>query len=186
MEAAPIEQGVERRLAEKVMADGDEEAFRELYRSHSPALYGLLRRLLGGREAEAQDLLQEAWIRASDRLASFRWQSSLRTWLCGIAVNCAREVLRRERGTPLEPLETVQDLPPLAPASYPGGRMDWEGAIRGLPDGYRQVLVLCDIEGYTHREVAGLLGISTGTSKSQLARARRTLRAWTRAEGGTS
>lgn len=185
MQAAAIEQGGERRLAERVMAGGDEAAFRELYRRHSPALYGLLLRLLGGREAEAQDLLQEVWIRAADRLASFRWQSSLRTWLCGIAVNCARELLRRERGAPLEPLETVQDLP-AAPSSHPGGRMDWEGAIRGLPDGYRQVLVLCDIEGYTHHEVAGLLDISVGTSKSQLARARRTLRAWTRAEGGTS
>lgn len=185
MQDVAIEQGVERRLAERVMAGGDEAAFRELYRSHSPALYGLLLRLLGGREAEAQDLLQEVWIRAADRLASFRWQSSLRTWLCGIAVNCARELLRRERGAPLEPLETVQDLP-AAPSSHPGGRMDWEGAIRGLPDGYRQVLVLCDIEGYTHHEVAGLLDISVGTSKSQLARARRTLRAWTRAEGGTS
>ena len=92
MQAAAIEQGVERRLAERVMAGGDEAAFRELYRRHSPALYGLLLRLLGGREAEAQDLLQEVWIRAADRLASFRWQSSLRTWLCGIAVNCAREL----------------------------------------------------------------------------------------------
>jgi RNA polymerase sigma-70 factor (ECF subfamily) len=176
---------LERRLVEQVAERRNESAFRELYRRHSPALYGLLLRLLGGREAEAQDLLQETWIRAVGRLSTFPWESALRTWLCGIAVHCGREWQRRERSAALEPLEKPEQLPARHPSSHPDGRMDWERAIRGLPDGYRQVLVLCDIEGYTHREVAGLLGISAGTSKSQLARARRALRAWTGTDGGT-
>jgi len=177
---------MERRLVRQISEQGNESAFRQLYRRHSPAIYGLLLRLLGGREPEAQDLLQETWVRAVERLSSFRWESALRTWLCGIAVHCAREQQRRESKLSLEPLDEPGDLAAVGPRPDLGGRLDWERAIRGLPNGYRQVLVLCDIEGYTHKEVAALLGISAGTSKSQLARARRALRTWCGTEGGTS
>lgn len=166
----------ERDLARRLLLRGDEEAFRALYRRHAPALYSLLLRLLGGRQPEAQDVLQEVWIRAVEKLPSFGWRSSLRTWLCGIAVNCTRELERQERRFSTKRLDEVAE--PTAPAASgaQAGHLDFERAVRQLPAGYRQVLVLCDIEGYTHGEVAGLLGIAPGTSKSQLSRARQALR----------
>ena len=73
-------------LADAVMLRGDERAFRELYRRHSPALYQLALRIVGGSEVDAQDVIQETWVRATTRLGQFRWESSLRTWLSGITI----------------------------------------------------------------------------------------------------
>ena len=78
------------------MEQKDEVAFRILYRRHAAALYALILRLLGGRESEAQDLLQETWLRACHSIPSFRWEAELRTWLSGIAVNCVRERRRKK------------------------------------------------------------------------------------------
>ena len=150
--------------------------FGQLYRAHTPAMYLLALRLLGGAQASAEDAVQEAWIRAIRALSDFRWQSSLRTWLCGIAINCCREAMRRNRHA-LATLGSEEfdalELP-APPQSSAGG--DLETLIRALPDGYREVLVLHDVEGYTHEEIAAQLGIEIGTSKSQLSRARATLR----------
>jgi RNA polymerase sigma-70 factor (ECF subfamily) len=101
----------------------------------------------------------------------------LSTWLGGIAINCARE-LWREGGGRNEALDEEQDQLPLARGSPAGpeDRIDLERAIERLPQGYRQVFVLHDVEGYTHEEIGGLLGIEAGTSKSQLSHARRRLR----------
>jgi RNA polymerase sigma-70 factor (ECF subfamily) len=151
--------------------DGDEVAFRELFRRHSPTMYALARRMLGRVASEAEDAVQEAWVRAAGALTTFGWRSSLRTWLVGITINCCREILRARSpaflGSELEP-------PPEAAATEE--RLDLERAIERLPDGYRAVFVLHDIEGLTHAEIADRLGIDLGTSKSQLSRARRTLR----------
>lgn len=135
--------------------------------------------MVGGRETEAEEIVQETWIRAVRGLPGFEWRSTLRTWLTGIAVNCLRERLRRQRRRPgpsvRDPAEMAQPgAGPTATAS--AQRIDLERAIAGLPDGYREVLILHDIQGYTHAEIAGLLGIAPGTSKSQLARGRRALR----------
>lgn len=165
----------DRRLAAAVVESGDEAAFRALYRRHTPALYRLALRLGGGDEAWADDLVQRAWIRAVERLGGFQWRAAFRTWLSGIAINCAREGWR-ERRLSLEVAWDPELDGPATPAPDVPARVDLERGIAELPHGYRQVLVLHDVEGYTHEEIAGMLGIETGTSKSQLSHARRRLR----------
>lgn len=148
-----------------------EDAFRTLYRAHTPALYALALRLTGGDQGEAEDLVQESWVRAVRALSSFRAQSALSTWLCGFVVNVRRERIRADWRT-AEALEAE----PIAPSVASDMALDLERAIGELPDGARDVFVLHDVYGYTHREIAGMFGIVEGTSKSQLTRARTLLR----------
>ena len=148
-----------------------EDAFRALYRAHTPALYALALRLTGGDQGEAEDLVQESWVRAVRALSSFRAQSALRSWLCGFLVNVRRERMRADWRTVDAP-----DAEPIAPTIGPDMALDLERAIGALPDGARDVFVLHDVYGYTHREIGDLLGIVEGTSKSQLTRARLLLR----------
>jgi len=149
---------------------GDEGAFRELYRLHTPRLYAVTLRLLS-RSSDAEDAVQEAWLRAVRSLGAFRRESSFATWLTGIGIRCALEILRKRSPSFNDPLEpSVETVPHLT--------VDLERAIAELPDGYRAVLVLHDVEGHTHEEIAALLQIEPGTSKSQLFHARRTLRAY--------
>ena len=156
-----------RRVAERQ----DEEAFRILYARHTGAVYGLLCRL-AGRSSDASDLMQETWLRAVRHLSLFRGQSAFRTWLTGIALNCYREWRRRH----------ARELPALHPDARlaPGSGTDAVAAINaalaGLTAEHREVIVLHDIEGYTHDEIAETLEIEAGTSKSRLSRARRTFR----------
>lgn len=157
-------------LVRAFVSQRDEDSFRRLFRRHSPALYRLALRLLGGDAAAAEEAVQEAWIRAAERLPAFRFESSLRTWLSGFVVNCCREARRRPRIHE----ELSADAP--APVSEPAHGLDLERAVLALSDGYRQVLVLHDVVGLTHREIADRLGIEEGTSKSQLFLARRALR----------
>lgn len=154
------------------VARGDELSFHLLYRRHAGRVYAVARRLLGDRDS-ADDVAQEAWYRAVKGLARFRGQSTFSTWLVGITVRCALEAMRR-RGAPLCPFEAdeVSSVPPRLDL-----RMDLEAALASLAPGYRAVLVLHDIEGYTHQEIADLLAIDSGTAKSQLSRARRAMRA---------
>lgn len=168
----------DRSLVAAFLESADESAFRRLYAAHAPRLYLSLLRLSGGREVEAQELLQDTWIRAATRLASFRWQSALSTWLHGIALNAWREASRARRDAPVS-LEALPEEAAAPPQPESGGaRLDLERAVARLPEGYREVLVLHDIEGYTHEEIADHLGIATGTSKSQLSRARDSVRRW--------
>jgi DNA-directed RNA polymerase specialized sigma24 family protein len=172
-EAGP--EPTDRALATGIM-EGDEAAFRALYRRHTPRLWPLLMRMLGGQDSrpDAEDTVQETWIRAVEALPSFRWEAAFSTWLTGIALNCARQTLRkRARRSEVGPggLERVGRPPP-----DPGRRMDLEAAIAALPDGYRTVLVLHDLEGFTHPEISERLEISVGTSRSQLHHARRAMR----------
>jgi RNA polymerase sigma-70 factor (ECF subfamily) len=147
---------------------GDEAAFRELYRRHTPRVFAIALRLLS-RRADAEDAVQEAWLRAVRGLDTFRGDSAFATWLTGIAIRCSLESLRK-RG-PLGRLVSEQTVEP-----RPHETIDLEQAIAALPDGYRAVLLLHDVEGHTHEEVAALLDIEPGTSKSQLFHARRALR----------
>ena len=151
---------------------GDERAFRAMYRHHTPQLYGLAMRLLGHNERDAEDALQTAWLRAAPRLAEFRWESKLSTWLSGFIVNCARETNRKAKPQ----VEVTDDTLRPSPVRGIATRIDLERAVANLAPRYREVLVLHDIEGYCHREIADLLGIEEGTSKSQLCRARRAIR----------
>jgi RNA polymerase sigma-70 factor (ECF subfamily) len=163
----------DRELVDAIIRAGDEAAFRTLYRRYTPRLFQLILRLLGPRRADAEDVLQDVWIHAVRGLPGFRWDAALSTWLTAIAITQTREWWRR-RGTQL--FEPIEDGHALALAAQPGDRIDLDTAIAQLPDGYRAVLVLHDIEGFTHEEIADRLGVSIGTSKSQLFAARRAMR----------
>ena len=163
----------DRALAELV-ASGDERAFRTLYRRHTPLIYPFALRVLGGSVADAEDVVQETWVRAVRQLGGFRWESSLRTWLTAIALNLSREVLRKRGRSRTEELQDGMAIE--ARPVRLNEKMDLERALARLPEGYRTVLVLHDIEGFTHEEISQQLSIAVGTSKSQLFDARRAMR----------
>jgi len=152
--------------------EGEERAFRALYDLHAPSLYAFLSRLLGRHKHEADDALQDVWLRAARDLGRFRGQSSFRTWLFGIAVNRCREILRL-----VSPLESELNEDDLRTEPEPvGERIDLERAIARLPLRFREAVVLHDVYQHTHAEIAVLLQIDEGTSKSNLSRARARLR----------
>ena len=165
----------DRALVAEFLATRSEPAFRRLYRSHAPAVYALLLQLTAGDVARAEDCLQDAWLRAIAGLDRFAWRSTLRTWIRGIAINCWREGWREDRRAPIRLVEDQEPEPELPDVS-PLDVIALERAVAALPDGYRAVLVLHDVEGFTHEEIAEALGIVPGTSKSQLARARAAVR----------
>ena len=163
----------DRALADQVIRDGAEGAFRALYRRHTPGLYQFVLRLVGGNEHDADDIVQDTWVRAVQKLESFGWRSALKTWLFGIALNRCRELFRRKDRNWLDVSESL-DLMMVAPAHHE--RIDLEVALTELPDGYRTVLILHDVEGYTHDQIGDMLDVTPGTSKSQLFRARKMMR----------
>lgn len=150
---------------------GGEDAFRTLYRAHTPALYAMALRLTGHDQPEAEDLVQETWVRASQKMSTFRGESALRTWLCGVLVNVRRERVRSAWSRLVDAQDVEPASPPIDETSF-----DLERAIAALPDGARDIFVLHEIHGYAHHEIAAMLGVVEGTSKSQLARARTLLR----------
>jgi RNA polymerase sigma-70 factor (ECF subfamily) len=158
-----------------VVRHTDERAFRTLYDRHTPRLLRFALRLTAGEGAAvAEDVVQETWVRAVERLDDFGWRSSLVTWLHGIALNVAREAWRAslrtvdvdcdDDGSPVRELAVTQ--------VETEARIDLERGLARLPEGRRTVLVLHDLYGYKHAEVARMLDISEGTSKSQLHDAR--------------
>ncbi len=158
---------------------GDRVAFEKLYRRHRDRIFGLLWRICGGDRALAEDLLQEAFVRAWIKLDSFRGESRFGTWLHRLSVNVAlsdrRIRMRRvERETVLE--GTVERTVQGASDVYADKQMDLEQAIARLPERARTVLVLYDIEGYSHAEIGEIAGMAVGSSKAQLHRARKLVR----------
>ncbi len=130
-------------------------------------------------EEDADDLTQEIFFRAWQKLGTFRGESGFSTWLHRLALNLIlsrREPLRRRRERFLEG-EGVAERARAAPTN-PGSALDLESGIQRLPDGARRVFVLFDVEGFSHEEIARRMGISVGTSKSQLHRARMMLRSY--------
>jgi RNA polymerase sigma-70 factor, ECF subfamily len=166
----------ERDLIGRVLA-GDPSAERELYDAHVDRVYRLVYRMVDDPH-RAQDYTQEAFIRAFRRLGDFRGDSALSTWICAIAISVALNGLRslkraREREVGLE------DVPAIGVHTVeadPDLKVRLTLAIDRLPDGYRTVFVMHDVEGYTHQEIADTLGVQPGTSKAQLFRARARLR----------
>ena len=157
---------------------GDESAFRTLYDAHASSLYAFIQRLLGRWRSEANDALQDVWLRAARDLPRFRRQSTFRTWLFGIAVNRCREIIRM---TPNNSEELSDDI---AISDGPlEERIDLERAVARLPLRYREVLVLHDVYQHTHAAIGAMLGIDDGTSKINLSRARALLR---KSIGGTN
>jgi RNA polymerase sigma-70 factor (ECF subfamily) len=127
----------------------------------------------------ADELTQDVFVRAWQKLGTFRGESSFGTWLHRLAVNVIVERFRSlgvARGRFLADGESALDVAPAPPRSRPDLGMDLQTAIEQLPPGARTIFVLHDVEGYRHEEIAGMLGVSAGTSKSQLHRARQTLR----------
>ena len=156
-------------------AGGDHLAFQRLYRGHVGRVHSLALRMAGGEWAE--DLTQEVFLRAWKKLDTFRGDASFGTWLYRLAVNLIlsrRETLRRRSRRHVPGSGLLERM--ASRRSSPGLALDFEEGIRRLPDRARDVFVLYDVEGYTHQEVAELMGISIGTSKSQLHRARMMLR----------
>jgi RNA polymerase sigma-70 factor, ECF subfamily len=151
---------------------GDTSAFETLYRTLAPSVYGLCLRLARN-AAEAQDCTQDTFVRAWQRLAEFRGESRLGTWLHRIAVN---EVLGRRRHAAVEHRHLTAVDPTKRYALDDSATLqDLEQAIARLPDRAREVFVLRAVYGYTHEEIAGMLGVTVSTSKTQHHRARKLL-----------
>lgn len=174
----------DRQLVRSFLDRRDEASFRALYRRHSPRMFSLARLTVRSLSlADAEEVMQEAWVRAARDLPRFEWRSSLSSWLCGILINVCRESVRREirervRDDGLERLEQ------LSPGTDPIDIVMLGEALDQLPAGYRKVVVLHDVGGFTHEEIGEILAIDPGTSKSQLSRARARLRLRLRGEGG--
>jgi RNA polymerase sigma-70 factor (ECF subfamily) len=156
---------------------GDAAAERELYERHVDRIYRLAYRMTGD-ETMAEDCTQEAFIRAFDRLAGFREQAAFSTWLHSIAVSVVINTLRKIKRLHGRETELVGAGPVGAatPAVDGALKIALHRAIDTLPDGLRLVFLMHDVEGYKHEEIAAVLDLPVGTSKSRLARARAELR----------
>jgi RNA polymerase sigma-70 factor (ECF subfamily) len=159
--------------------DGDMRAFEALYRRHVGRVHGVIARLVGGHGARAEDLAQEAFVKAWQALPAYRFESAFGTWLHRLAVNTALMDLRARRSRPSldgdeDALEGLGDIDSAGHATALS--MDLERAVATLPPRARAVLVLHDVEGWKHEEIAVELGMAVGSSKAQLHRARGLLR----------
>ncbi|MDX1674890.1 MAG: sigma-70 family RNA polymerase sigma factor [Longimicrobiales bacterium] len=159
---------------------GDEAAMHALYRRYAPRVYAVVRRIAGS-DALAEDWSQEAWIRAFRALPRFRGDSAFSTWLHRVAVNSALQGKRSRKRHDSRETALPTTLPGRRPRDPTELRLTLERAMERLPDRMRQVLVLHDVEGFTHEEIGELLGVAPGTSKSQLFKARAKMRTMLRA-----
>ncbi len=162
----------DQQLVHHFLKTRSEKAFRKLYRAITPKLYPLALRLSGHQETYANDLIQEMWMRAIRKLPDFQWKSSLKTWLTRILINADLERNRQNKTRKKlkvihveeQKKENIQE------------KMDLEKAIAQLPQGCKRILLLHDIEGFTHKEIAEMLNMSIGNSKSQLFQARKKMK----------
>jgi RNA polymerase sigma-70 factor (ECF subfamily) len=176
---------------------GDMEAFETIYRQHSARIYSLAARMAGSRD-DGEDLLQEIFVQAHRKLDSFKGDSALGTWLYRLALNYCLDFVRSKRAKMAKLTDSLDGdrgtgggtglgtgsvtsranlSPAMAVRETPVVRLDLERALEQLPEGCREAFVLHDVEGFDHKEVAGLLEIAEGTSKSQVFKARARLRA---------
>jgi RNA polymerase sigma factor (sigma-70 family) len=162
-------------LVERLVRDRDPTAFHQLYLRHTPMLFAIaLRRVENVPDAE--DAVHDTWVRGVEGLHQFRGASTLRTWLTGVLINRLRESARARKHVPLDEVPEIASAESdfVSPDVDP---LDVSRALASMPDGYREIVLLHDVEGFTHEEIGQLLGIEAGTSKSQLARGRQWLRA---------
>lgn len=157
------------------MKEGDDAAAREMYDAHVDRVFRLCYRMTGDEDL-AREYTQESFIRAFQRLHQFRGDAALSTWLHSITVSVTLNGLRkvkklREREVDLDPATAGRQT-----RVEPDLKERLHGAIDDLPDIYRTVFVMHDVEGYTHEEIGQTLDVATGTSKARLFRARRMLR----------
>ncbi len=158
-------------------AAGERHAFERLYRANVNRVYALCLRMCHDRN-RAEELAQDAFVRAWEKLPQFRGESAFSTWLHRLTVNVVLEAQRSERRSQsrIEDDDVLDKTPLLAARVHDAERMDLAAAIAALPPGARAVFALHDVEGYKHEEIAEMLDITSGGSKAQLHRARRLLR----------
>jgi RNA polymerase sigma-70 factor, ECF subfamily len=165
----------ESQLIAQVIA-GDRLAGRALYDTHAPRVYSLAYRLSGDAE-KAREFTQDTFIRAFARLSQFRGDAAFSTWLHRIVVsvvsNARRSEIRFGREVPIDEANLIEAS---APEAEPDLRESITRAVENLSEAYRTTLIMHDIEGYTHAEIAGILGVPEGTCKSRLSAARAQLR----------
>jgi RNA polymerase sigma-70 factor, ECF subfamily len=167
----------------RLAADGDAAAFDEIYSRHRRFVYNLALRMTGN-QADAEDVAQESFLSVLRRVGSFRGEALFTTWLYRIAMNQVNMHFRY-RSSRAERQTSDGEIPErwqgsvrrTDPAKQLIDRLRIEQAVRMLPTGYRAAFILHDIQGYTHEEAGQLSGHTAGTSKSQLHRARASLRA---------
>ena len=182
--SSPLEALSEADLLAKAQA-GDHRAFAQLYSLHKKRIYSLCMRMVGN-AAEAEDMTQETFLQLHRKIATFRGDSAFSTWLHRLAINVVLMQLRKKGLSLISMDEAMEPDPKGSPSRGFGAldlslsgsidRMALECAVSDLPAGYRLVFVLHDIEGYEHHEIASMLDCSVGNSKSQLHKARLTLR----------
>jgi RNA polymerase sigma-70 factor, ECF subfamily len=151
-------------------------AFESLFETHGPRMKSMALNVLGNR-SDAEDAVQEAFLRAYKNRHSFRSDAALWTWVYRILLNACHDIGRgraARRDNHMVDADAAADLP--SPAGDNPMRMTLQRAVDDLAPIYRDVFLLCEVEGYTHREVAGILEIPEGTSKGRLFEARRQLK----------
>jgi RNA polymerase sigma-70 factor, ECF subfamily len=164
-------------LIERVLV-GDEGAERALYDAHVDRVYRLAYRLAGGDADLAQDFAQETFVRAFDKLRDFQGRSAFSTWLHSITVSVSLNALRKVKKIRQREVELDDTAPVFATtrSAEPDLKQRLRDAIATLPEHYRSVFVMYDMEGYSHEEIGSVLGVPIGTSKARLSRAREKLR----------
>jgi RNA polymerase sigma-70 factor (ECF subfamily) len=184
LELVPDDRDGERQLA-RLASSGDEAAFERLYHAHSGRVFALCLRMSGSRQ-RAAELTQDVFVHVWERLASWRGESALGSWIYRLTVNLVLSNVRTDKRRQKweateEPMDDAENREPKAeivgsvrPASVLEG-IDLERAIAGLPPGARTVFVLHDVEGYQHDEIAKMTGTAEGTCRAQLHRARKLL-----------
>ena len=163
------------KLIQDYLQKRSQQSFLQLYSKFNPGLYRIAMACLNYRTDDACDALQETWVTAVQKLDDFRGASSLKTWLTGILINKCREQTRKHRGVQSVSSESM-DVKGHDPLQSVEDGIDLQQQLQSLPPGCREILVLHDVEGYKHHEIGELLNIAEGTSKSQLAYARKLMR----------
>jgi RNA polymerase sigma factor (sigma-70 family) len=160
--------------------NGEHRAFMELYNRYAKAMFNISFRILNNR-AEAEEVLQDSFLKVFEKIATYDPAHSFGAWLKRIVINGSLDVLKKRKQVllPLDEVPHAQEEEEEEPASdnyREGFDVDTiKTCVAELPDGYRSILLLFLFEDYSHKEIAGLLGISEGTSKSQYSRARKKL-----------
>jgi RNA polymerase sigma-70 factor (ECF subfamily) len=170
----------------RLAQQGDAAAFEQIYRRYSGRVFAVCQRIVKN-DSEAEDLTQEAFLQLFRKIHTFRNEAKFSTWLYRLTTNLALMRLRKKRHPEVSLDATLEsEEEDTRPVVEPGGpdlrlsgvvdRVNLSKAIAQLPDGYREMFILHDVEGYEHHEIAKILGCSAGNSKSQLYKARLRLR----------